>query len=322
MPDRPVSIPFQRVRTWLTILGVGERLPPDLTDALSHLTAFEDGNVPALLVPAGPGTCAVVWRGYLTGGIATVYEHLSPLIDRHGLAALFGDDRLEVHLRGGTEDAIVIAPSAAPITIDRTLWEQRLETAREPDDLAHTFLLDRLPDGGEQLLEAVSAAERRQAEWLDAAPPAVQIEVPPGVVDLALLTDATFHLVEAYGPDGLLDDTIVECRAVGAPWRTDVHAPCVDSAPGPDRRDSWRLAQWRLTGDGREPRRWVLDAQEDVDLETVVGCLPPGLRGWAERRTEEAIALLDQLADDPVAPGAGADRDRLRQELEGLAASG
>jgi hypothetical protein len=319
MPGETVSVPFQRVRTWMTILDAVEPLPQDLVDALTHLTDFEDGNGPALLVPAGPATCAVVWRGYLTGGVATVYEHLSPLVDRHALAALFGDDRIEVHVRGGTEDATVIAPMTDPLTVDRMLWEQRLQAACEPDDLAHWFLLDRMREQAEEVLEGVRAAERQRPEWIDAAPPDAQLEVPPGVVDLALLAVATFHLVESYTSDGLLDDAIVECRAVGGRWRTDVHAPCIDSAPGDDGCDTWRLVQWHRDHDGVEPDRWVLDAREDVDLGTVVGCLPPDLRSWAERRTRDAIALLDELVDDPVTPSARDDRDRLRCELDALA---
>lgn len=294
------------VLTRLTILELPEESGSELVDDLVTLLTFESGNsAPAIIDNGGGGS--LVWRGYVTGGLGTLYEQVAPLADRHGLSALIADERLEVHVTAGSEKVLVIGPLTDTMEVSRWLWEQRIERALEPDELAQWFVFDRIRDDADQLLQALPEED-------DAWPAPPRGDEPAGV-DYALVAGSTFTLLESYEPDGEIQDAVVECRPIAGRWRTDFQAPYVDHDAGRARIVGWRVAQWELLA---RPDEWELQARADAGLGTVLAHLPAPLRAWTIARTEAALGLLDRLCPEPDDAGV---RDRLRRELEQVVAA-
>jgi hypothetical protein len=304
MHEELLDAALARVLTRLTILELPETAAAEVIDDLVTLLTFESGNSAPAIISNGAGG-SLVWRGYITGGLATLYEQVAPLADRHGLSALIADERLEVHVAAGSEKVLVIGPLTDTMEVSRWLWEQRVERALEPDELAQWFVFDRIQEGAEQILQ--SAADGHE-------PVGPSGDERPATVDYAQVDGSTYNLMESYAPDGELQDAVVECRPIGGRWRTDFQAPYVERDAGPVRIVGWHVAQWQLVVG---PDEWTLTARADAGLQTVLAHLPAPLRDWAIARTEAALALLDRLVPERRGDDDGA-RDRLRRELARL----
>ena len=294
-----------RILTRLTILALPEVSAEAVVDDLVTVLTFENGNGPPVVLDNG---CwgALVWRGYVTGGLATLYEQVARLADEHGFSALIADERLEVHLAAGRAKVSVIGPLADTIEIDRRLWEYRLERALDPDELAQWFVFDRIRESAEEILTA-SADQSAPPAW--PGTPRLDDDRPHGI-DYEQIAGSTFHLLESYEPDGELQDAVVECRRIGGRLRTDLQAPYVAHEQVPARIVGWHVAQWELTA---VPDEWSLTARADAELAVVLACLPTPLRTWALERTAAALDLIDRISPDAVED---VPRERLRRELD------
>jgi hypothetical protein len=287
-----------RVLARLTILELPEEDDTELVDELVRLLTFESGNNPPAIIAGG----ALVWRGYVTGGLGTLYEQVGPLADRYGLSALIADERLEVHVTGGAEKVLVLGPLTDTMEVSRWLWEHRVERAMDPDELAQWFVFDRIQDSSELLLAAAAGED-------DDVTPSPSGARPPRI-DYARVAGSVCTVLESYEPDGSLQDAVVECRPVAGRWRTDFQAPYVDRDGGRTTIVGWRVAQWELVA---RPDDWALAARAGADLATVLTHLPLALRPWAIARTQAALELIDAIAPGRDRTGR---RDRLRRELE------
>ena len=217
------------VLTRLTILELPEESGSELVDDLVTLLTFESGNSSPAVIDNGAGG-SLVWRGYVTGGLGTLYEQVAPLADRHGLSALIADERLEVHVAGGSEKVLVIGPLTDTMEVSRWLWEQRVERALEPDELAQWFVFDRIRDDADQLLQALPED--------DDAWPASPRGDEPAVVDYAPRRRIDLHpageLRARRGDPGRGRRVPADRRALAHRLPGALRRP--RRGPGPDRR--------------------------------------------------------------------------------------
>jgi hypothetical protein len=130
---------WDRIDSRLTIVNWPAEPPDALAAAVTNLVTFEAANAPPAVLAGTADTDVLVWRGYLTGGIAALHEAVIGLIDEHGLIALIGDARLEIHVVGHTDRVAVLGALRHPVVLDREAFEAKLATAAGANDLAAGF---------------------------------------------------------------------------------------------------------------------------------------------------------------------------------------
>jgi hypothetical protein len=329
-PD-PLAGAFDRVLTRLTIFNLDAPVPKPLVRALVDLFTFEKANSHPAIVDNGSGGRAIVWRGYLTGGLRTLYDRVAPMLDEHDLVGLLADPRLEVHVAAGADTVTIMGALADSITVDRSEWERRLERADDADALVQTFIIDRLNEGANDVLQAVRDRDDATRPALGSPPPDTLKQSPPGAVDFDMLEESTFHLGESYDPEGNITAAEVICHTFGGNWRTDILAPVVNDSDD-ERRDRWRAIQYRWITEneddveaedeeedddfGEEPGRWSPSGRQELALDEVLQHLPQALHAWALDKTQYAIEALEEMIGDPIVPHAQEDRDALADQLQ------
>jgi hypothetical protein len=122
----------------------------------------------------------LVWRGYLTGGIAALYETLSVLIDEHDLKVLLGDPRLEIHVVADNPEVAVLGALRHTVTLDPGVFGARLEAADDVSEFTSSLLNDAMKNA---FADDVIEQARKQAEskrpTLGAPPPESISQTPP-----------------------------------------------------------------------------------------------------------------------------------------------
>jgi hypothetical protein len=252
MSDDLLASAWDRIDSRLTIVNWPSDPPPDLVAVVENLVTFEMANGPPAVLAGAGDTNVLVWRGYLTGGIAALYEQLSGLVDDHGLIALIGDARLEVQLVAGADRVAVLGALRHTVVVDRDEFETRLAAASGAADLAASFVHDALNQGAGEVLGQALERDRAQAHQLGARPPEVLRQIAPGDVDFDLLDEATVEVSEVYDPEGDLIDAALRCETFGG-WRTDFLAPGLGDLEGEHWEDGFAGA--RSNGAGSTARR-------------------------------------------------------------------
>ena len=255
MSEDILGAAWDRIDSRLTIVNWPAEPPHALVAAVTNLVMFEPANSAPAVLPGAADADVLVWRGYLTGGIAALYEQLIGLVDEHGLVALIGDARLEVHVAADSSRVAVLGALRHPVVLDRAQFEAKLASAASANDLATSLFEDALNRGAEDVLDRALERDRAQERQLGSPPPKVLPQIPPGNVDFDLLDESTVEVIEAYDPEHDLTDAAIRCETFGG-WRTDFLAPGLGTLEGERWEDSfcWRAVQWRWL-DGVAGRR-------------------------------------------------------------------
>jgi hypothetical protein len=133
----------------------------EMESAVTSVTTFELAN-DAPAVGEDATTRRLAWRGFLTGGLLTLYERLGALLTDRGLGAFYADPRLEVFVPADGP-VVVLGALRYPIRIPREDWNARVATADSGDDLAAGFIHAALAGAGEVIEEARRAAAENPA---------------------------------------------------------------------------------------------------------------------------------------------------------------
>jgi hypothetical protein len=314
--------PTARIDTRLTIVDWPRDADDELVTAVAGVATFEFANdAPALVEDAL--TRHLAWRGYLTGGLLTLYEHLGALLSDRGLSAFYADPRLEVFVPSDGE-VVVLGALRHPIRMERGDWDARVAAADSGNDLAEGFIHDAMAGADDVIAQARRAAEEDPDPLVASRPEAFE-QRAPGEVELDLVGESDFELTERFDPEGNPEESWVSCRVLR--WRTDFVPPGTVREPDQRLEDavSWRVSQWQWVPDGTDEEQeddehdwgeWVLRAHSPIDAITVAERLPEPLRVWIRRQTEQAAGLFDELqAEEPAFAGAAR---RLKAELETL----
>ncbi|HEX8103884.1 MAG TPA: hypothetical protein VF533_14805 [Solirubrobacteraceae bacterium] len=275
-----------------------------LERAVAEVTTFEAGNAPPVVLGSGGGR-HLEWRGTLTGGVLTLYEHLAPVLCRAGLDASLADPRLEVHV-AAAGDVVVLRDDGRGPALARDEFERRIRQVDRGADAADVFAPrpgDSAPAGIAPRDADDGAAAR--STWLEAL--------------TARVACAEVTVIERFDPDGFLEEAWSTCQALA--WRVEFLTPGTCRAPD-DLLEAclvWRVAEWEWAGgaDAREVGRWRLRRQRPLEAREVAAALPGSLAGWVARATEEGIELCQALVDGGEPEFAGACR-RLQAELAAL----
>ena len=309
--DDGVFAAIDRVDTRLTIFDWPD--PPDLRleEAVAHMASFESGNAEPVVHEADGGR-HLSWEGTLTGGLATLYERLSPLLLAHGLDAVFADGRLEV-FAPAMGPIVVLGVRRRPAVLARHDFERRLALLVRGDEVDRSFPPGAAAPGG----AAVLPPGRPR---LPAPRPGATTSMDRFRVDR--LGDAEATLTQRYDSAGNLEEAWVSCHTLD--WRTDFLAPGTRRVPGEEFERSmvWRIAQWEWLaerGSDLDLGRWVLRAHNTSTAADVAGLLAGSLGWWVRRATEDGVRLCRTLIDSGDACFESALR-RLADELAGLPA--
>jgi hypothetical protein len=311
--------PTARIDTRLTVVNWPLTVDEDLEAAVIGVTTFETANDAPAVVEDGVAR-HLAWRGYLTGGLLTLHEHLGVLLSDHGLSAFYADPRLEAFVPAEGE-VIVLGALRHPIRIDRADWDARVAAADDGNELAEGFIRSAL-DGASEVIEQARRAAQEQPGALASPRPEAFEQRAPGEVELDLVDESDFELTERYDPEGNPEESWVSCRVLR--WRTDFVPPGTVREPDQRLEDalSWRVSQWQWIpeeakdDDEDDWGEWALRAHSPIDAARVAERLPEPLTSWVRRLTKQAVELFDELETEE--PQFAAEARRLTAELEAL----
>jgi hypothetical protein len=324
MRDRPGGYGQQveRLDTRLLILDLQHEVPEEVESALTELTQLERWNdSPAPL--EDDSSRHLCWRGYVTGGVTTVWEMLGELLLREGLSAMYTDPLVEAFVPARGESVAVLGPLRRPVRLSLEEWREQVGRAANSHDLHDAMI--RLGSGGaESEIRAARAAVGADSSSRYQGRPE-QIEVrAPGEVLLELVEESDVTLTESFDPDGFEEGSWASCGVLR--WRTEFLAPGTARVPGQSYDDclTWRVAQWEWAPDDEEDQgstegeeaAWKLRGQMPVRAPDVAEHLPDELRQWVERATRHGIERADELRDE--VPGAVSVAESLRSQLAEL----
>jgi hypothetical protein len=198
--------PTARIDTRLTIVDWPLVPNDELASEVEAVATFELANDKPAIVDDG-ATRHLAWRGFLTGGLLTLYERLGTLVSAHSLSAFYADPRLEVFVPA-EGNVVVLGAMRYPIRLERADWDARVRVADSADDLAAEFIHAALSGAGEVIAEARHAVEEDPAPLVPRVPEMVE-QRAPGEVEFDLLDDSDFELIERYDPEGNPEETWV-----------------------------------------------------------------------------------------------------------------
>jgi hypothetical protein len=298
---------WDQIESRITVLDWPEEPPRELADAIAGLVSFQVANVEASVLEWDQGRL-LVWRGYLTGGVLTLYSRLSGLCDEYGLTALLADPRVEILVEGGAEHVFVTGVFRTPKRIGRARLGALIHRANSGAELVESLFADELSVGQKELVDRVREANEARGPGLGQPPPEAIPEVPPGHVDWALVEESYVERHEEFSPDGELLTSLVTLTL--GPWRTAFHPPAL-SVDGQSLR--WRVVQSKWTAPRTiDDSDWVLRGSETVSVLQVLRHLPEDLHLWALELTRGALAdAEDQEHSDAI----GVARQALATEL-------
>jgi hypothetical protein len=160
--------PTARIDTRLTIVDWPLTVDEELEAAVAGITTFELANDARAVVEDGL-TRHLAWRGYLTGGLLTLYERLGSLLSDRGLSAFYADPRLEAFVPADRE-VVVLGALRHPIRIDRADWDARVAAADDGSELAEGFIRSAL-EGASGVIEQARHAAQEEPGTLGAPRP-------------------------------------------------------------------------------------------------------------------------------------------------------
>jgi hypothetical protein len=314
--------PTARIDTRLTIVDWPLDADEELAAAVAGVATFEFANdAPALVHDAT--TRHLAWRGYLTGGLLTLYERLGALLSDRGLSAFYADPRLEVFVPSDGE-VVVLGALRHPIRMERGDWDARVAAADSGNDLAEGFIHDAMAGADDVIAQARRAAEEDPDPLVAPRPEAFE-QRAPGEVEFDLVDESDFELTERFDPEGNPEESWVSCCVLR--WRTDFVPPGTVREPDQRLEDalSWRVSQWQWVPDETEGEddyeedeeawgEWALRGHTPITAATAVESLPEPLKLWVRRMTEQAMELFENLETPEFAVAAR----RLTGELKAL----
>jgi hypothetical protein len=312
----------ERLDTRLLILDLPAEVPEEVESAVIELTRLERWNdSPALLEDdSGRHMC---WRGYITGGVTTVWEMLGEVLLREGLSAMYTDPLVEAFVPARGESVAVLGALRRPVRLSLQEWREQVGRAANSHDL-HSVMIGLGSGEGESEIRAARAAVGADTSSRYEGRPE-QIEVrAPGEVLLELVEESDVTLTERFDPEGFEEGSWASCQVLR--WRTEFLSPGTIRIPGQSYDDSltWRVAQWEWVpadeGDERaqegEDDPWKLRGQMPVRAQDVAEHLPDELRQWVERATHRGIERAEDLRDE--VPEVTSVVESLRKQLAEL----
>ena len=289
--------PTARIDTRLTVMDWPAAPDDDLVEAVTGVTTFEIANDPPDLL-VDDDRRHLVWRGYLTGGLLTLYERLAAKVSGLGMSAFYADPRLEVFVpaRG---DVIILGALRMPIAVERDEWDARVRAAGSVSDLVVDLTQPMRRGADEIIAEARRAAEEEPHPYMALRPEALEMSAP-GEVQFDLLEDAEFELTERYEPECGLDAAWLSFELPR--WRTDFIAPMTVLPPYRllDESRVWRVAQWQWMPDPDDDEEgdWELWAHMPVTVSDVVSRVPDRIAQWVRGMTELAIEAFEEIGEE------------------------
>jgi len=119
----------------LDVAGAGD----DLLEAIKDLVGMgRAGDDPGVVVDSS-GARHLVWRGYLTGGLITVWLRLGHALRNAEVSAFVGDPRLEVFVPAQGDVAVFGALRHA-VLLSWEEWEERVRAADSVEGLLAIFV--------------------------------------------------------------------------------------------------------------------------------------------------------------------------------------
>jgi hypothetical protein len=294
----------------LDVADVGD----DLIEALDDLVGMAGGcDEPAFVGDAGR-TRHLVWRGYLTGGLMTVWLRLGGALRDAEVSAFVGDPRLEVFVPAHGEVAVFGVLRQA-VVLSWEEWDERVRAAGSVEDLVAGFVHDAigktppftprehrsssLDDDEDDDAVAFPDAERIHEKALYAPRPEMIEQLAPGEIDWEILDESQADLTICCDPDGNVQRESVVCYLMR--WRTEFAAP---GTPLADEswQDSfqWTVGQWRWEGEEEDTEQdnWILRGKQPINVMKALEQMPEPLRPWVLDATRRAISDLEELAEE------------------------
>jgi hypothetical protein len=313
----------------LDVAGAGDELLEALTDLVSM---GRIGDEPGAVIDSS-GTRHLVWRGYLTGGLITVWLRLGQALRNAEVSAFLGDPRLEVFVPAHGEIA-VFGVLRHPIALSWEEWDERLRAAGSVEELVASFIHAAMseswlfePPARESMAAAddddededqiaFPEAERVREPMLYGPHPKMIEQLEPGQVDWELVDESDANLTISCDPEGSVEQESVVCYLMR--WRTEFAAPGTVLADEPWQESfGWAVGQWQSVGeeqdDEGEEREWVLRGKEPLTVSKALEQMPQALRPWVLDSTTRAIRDLEHLAEEE--PSLKPALEKLRDEL-------
>jgi hypothetical protein len=330
----PLEGAWDRIDCRMVLVGWPDPAPSNLSEAIVSLTTFELANTAPTILD-GPAGAMLVWRGYLTGGISTLYHGLLGHIDEHGMTTLLSDQRLEIHVSAGEDRVTVFGALRDAVQLERAEFETKLSAATGSEQLVQSLTHDRLNEAyaehqerAEEVIERARERDEERAHEIGAPPPARLSQVAPGEVDVGWLEEADCTLTATYDPDGSLEHASLIFEGFGG-WRTELLAPGYGDVDGESYNEAfaWRARQWNWVkasdehaeddedaGDDDAPEgAWMLRGTGRVELPDVLTYLPEDIKDWAIEMTETAVRSPPDFGEDD--PGLLRDLEALNEQL-------
>jgi hypothetical protein len=138
--DRPAG-PFGlgRAVTALSRFSMSPARADDLLEAVKDLVALgRAGDEPGVVLDSS-STRQLVWRGYLTGGLVTVWLRLGCALRDAEVSAFIGDRRLEVFVPGRGDVAVFGALRRA-VVLSWEEWDENVRVEGSVEDLVAGFV--------------------------------------------------------------------------------------------------------------------------------------------------------------------------------------
>src|SRR5262249_9850690 len=149
---------------------------------------------------------------------------------------------------------VVTSVLTRPIHLPLEEWIEKVEAANSSQDLADGFLRSAMGGAESRIRQArVIAREQGERETETRPPRPEKIEVrAPGEVELEMLDDSDFTLIDRYDPEEYREESYVTCQVLR--WKTEFYAPGTARMPDEDYDEAhiWRVGQWRWVPDDED----------------------------------------------------------------------
>lgn len=312
MPEGIAGAEFLLHDVRIVVLNLPDEDLVELHDALGGLCQDYVGNEGWAEISGGERP-VVFWRGWVAGGIASVYLALAPALVEHELEVLLSDNRIDVVTAGGADDVVINGLYRVPRVMSAEQFRALAVEALTPDDLVHRLMAFKWADE-DRLGFARREANRTKTE--DAADgelwqrPRVVTQVAPGHIDWGYLDESDCQVVDDYDPEGSLTDSraIFTCGAM----TTQVIPPAVFEPEIEPHQTDFRWRAFQFDADEEEPTV----ALEIITVERTLEVMPGRSATWVRDLTREAIeqatAVLEDCEEDF---DIRRDRDALAHEL-------
>jgi len=310
----------------LDVAGAGD----DLLEAIKDLVGMgRAGDDPGVVVDSS-GARHLVWRGYLTGGLITVWLRLGHALRNAEVSAFVGDPRLEVFVPAQGDVAVFGALRHA-VLLSWEEWDERVRAADSVEGLVASFVhaaMSESPPFEPPARESLRVnddddeggfpeAERVPERTLYGPRPEMIEQLAPGEIDWELVDESDANLTISCDPEGNVEEEFVVCYLMR--WQTRFAAPGTVVAGEPWHESfEWAVGQWQWVGEQDEDEDteqgdWVLRGTKPLTVMKALEQMPPALRPWVLGSTRRAISDLADLVEEQ--PAFKVALEKLRGEL-------